>query len=105
MGTMKPSPDTFRVTVRVTGRGEFTREVSNVDSPMGTVQAMVAEELGIKMYDVHPVTYEVIRERCPKCGGKLEPAAVRCPHGNCEWGWPRPDAEGREEFERASEED
>ena len=48
-------------------------------------------------------------ERCPRCGGKLRrdsaslmiPTPTRCPHGNCEWGWPKPDAEGRvEEGER-----
>lgn len=41
--------------------------------------------------------------RCPKCGGKLRradaspmiPTPTRCLHGNCEWGWPKPDAEGR----------
>lgn len=72
--TMGPSPDTFSVTVRV-GRDEFTREVSNVDSPMGAVQGMVAAELGVELYDVHPVTYSVVErgsasdlERCRRWG-------------------------------------
>ncbi len=59
MGEMGLPPGTYRVTVRVAGI-EFTREVSNVASPMGTVQAMIAEELGIELYDVHPVTYELV---------------------------------------------
>ena len=40
--------------------------------------------------------------RCHYCGKKWPEGATRCPYGNCECGWPPPDAEGREDYPDAT---
>ena len=45
--------------------------------------------------DAYDAELEDYLPRCPRCGGELPRAEARCPHGNCEHGWPAPDAEGR----------
>lgn len=79
--TAGTNPDTFSVTVRV-GRYEFTREVSGVDSPMGAVQGMIADEMGVELHEVHPVTYALVREGglC-RCGHPLHFAQCAEPTG------------------------
>lgn len=52
---------TFEVTVRVDGQ-EMTQNITtDALNPMGQVQASIAEERGIRLDEVHPVTYKVVQ--------------------------------------------
>lgn len=51
---------TFDVTVRV-GEQEVTSRVTTGElDPMGQVQASIAADRGIRLDEVHPVTYKVV---------------------------------------------
>ena len=63
-GLMKADPASYRVTVRV-GGVEYVRDVSGALSPMGTVQAMIAAELGLELWQVSPVTYRKVEGGTP----------------------------------------